>query len=44
MSVELMRRAIIDMILWTDDPKKMRHIYVLLGTLLKRREGEPGYE
>ena len=44
MSVDLMRSAIIDMILWTDDPKKMRHIYVLLGTLLKRREGEPGYE
>lgn len=39
MSSELMRRAIIDMVNWTDSEYKLRCIYYFLSGLLKRNEG-----
>lgn len=44
MSIESMRRCIIDMILWTDDQRKMKLIYTFLSRNLKKREGENAYE
>ena len=38
MSKELMRRAIIDMILWTDSEKKIKIIFRFLSSLLKKAE------
>lgn len=38
MSKELMRRAIIDMILWTDSEKKIKIIFWYLSSLLKKVE------
>lgn len=37
-SRELMRRAIIDMILWTDNEEKIKSAYLFLSSLLKRAE------
>ena len=39
MSKELMRRAIIDMILWTDSAEKIKIIFRHLSSLLKKEEG-----
>lgn len=38
MSKELMRRAIIDMILWTDSEEKIKIIFWYLSSLLKKVE------
>ena len=39
MSKELMRRAIIDMILWTDSEEQIKIIFRYLSSLLKKVEG-----
>ena len=38
MSKELMRRTVIDMILWTDSEEKLKIVYRFLCSLLKRSE------
>lgn len=38
MSKELMRRAIINMILWTDSEKKIKIIFRFLSAFLKKAE------
>ena len=37
MSADLMRRALIDLILWEDDPKKLKILLSFCSTFIKER-------